>query len=258
MICLLMAAKLVEFMRIDPFLGRNRRKALGAALLLCLAAPQAMAASFAIDPDPSSPTLGEMLEREARRPGQKTEPRMPASPRERRMTPPIPASREAPPRPQVIGLPQGGPASGPAPSARVVTAVPSVPRDASTVIVPRPPQRPAAAREIRRIDLSAARQVPAAISPEITSSIPNAADLRTEVLPLGDVPHTELVRVMRAAEFDAVRYPLRQAEAGTAVSITATPERVARLAQLIALLGASRGDTAVIAPVRPEPRVSQR
>lgn len=243
-------------MRIVNLYGQSDLKMLGVALLLCLTASSARAASFAIDPDPASPTLGEMLEREARKPGQNIASRTATISREQKTVP--------------AEITRRGQSAAVQPAARIVTAIPSVPRDASTVVLPRPPQRPPVAgqpREVRRIDLSAPRPnlaSPNLASPnlalvssemlassEITNSVPPAASLRTETLPLGDVPFLELTRVMRAAEFDAVRYPLRHVEGGSAVSIKATPDRIARVAQLITLLRASRNDTAVISLAQP-------
>ena len=85
------------------------------------------AAKFSIDPDPSSPTLGEMLDQEAR-------------PRPSSAAARVPALSPSAPKPRLSGH------SEPLPPARSIVRDPYLPPNRSTVIAPRAVHRPIAAQ----------------------------------------------------------------------------------------------------------------
>lgn len=86
---------------------------------------QSSARPSAIDIDPNSPTLGEVLETEERTRQQRREPRPKAAP---------PSPRHSTPEPLTTGsiLPDSGIGRG-----KTTSEVPHIPRDAATVILPR-------------------------------------------------------------------------------------------------------------------------
>ncbi len=109
------------------------RHILGALALLGLGAGQvpAWAAGFAIDPDPNSATLGELLDREARR------------------NAPRPALKPMPVPPPAFSVPQiEVPRAVPVPRAE---SKPIIPRGAVTVLAPRVRARAEPVPPVRKI-----------------------------------------------------------------------------------------------------------
>lgn len=70
--------------------------------------------------------------------------------------------------------------------------------------------------------------------------VASRSDLATRILPLGPVPHDDLIREMRALDIDLTRYPMKRLSESNSVILTAPAGYIGRVAALVETLRAGR------------------